>query len=98
MKTALLILLCALTAFAVTLQWNSQPEADSFYIYHSIDLTNWSVLTNTTGTNVTLPLAPGIHFFKLTASNFWGESTFSSTVGTPSPATNPSGLAIRRFP
>lgn len=99
-RLAFIFLFAAFTAsaVAVTLQWNQQPEAESFNLYRSTNLIDWVVTTNTTGTNVTLPLAPGSYFFKVTASNFWGESGFSATVGTPAPATTPGGFVIRRLP
>jgi len=63
-----------------------------------IPLTNWTRITNiafigpvtnlpVTGTNydfsTTLPTIAGVHFFIMTVSNSWGESSFSNVAGTP---------------
>lgn len=72
----------------VKLEWDYPPEQLStnlsFNIYHttniSVPITEWKVLTNVVGTNlsVTLPKENGAHFFALTASNASGESSFAT--------------------
>jgi len=60
-----------------------------FRLFHStnitVPMTNWVVLTNVPGTStsVSVVITPGIHFFVMTASNFWGESDFSNVASTP---------------
>lgn len=62
---------------------------DLFVLYHSTDLTvpltNWPVYTTIPGTNrlFTITIEPGVHFFTMTASNFWGQSDFFPTVSLP---------------
>lgn len=77
----------------VRLAWDYEPTELStnltFVLRHSTSiatpLTNWLVLTNVVGTNLTIEvqITPGQHYFVLTASNFWGESDFSNVAGTP---------------
>lgn len=109
MKTRIILflLLSGLLATAqnIRLLWdytNSTTLPDVFKLYHSIDLalplTNWSYMTNTSGTNLSLVLQipPGQHFFYLTASNFWGEGPPSNVASTPPLPTNAT-LRIERI-
>jgi hypothetical protein len=88
---------CVLAAFAppingrVRLLFYYPPEQltnVTFNVYHSINiavpLTNWSILTNISQTQVDLDVIPGEHFFYITATNFWGESGPSNIANTPS--------------
>lgn len=89
----------------VTLAWD-YPSAElttnlTFKLYHStnpaLPLTQWTPFTNIAGTNlsVALFLDVGVHFFFLTASNWWGESDPSNVASTPAPPRS-GVLAIRR--
>ena len=89
----------------ITLAWD-YPASElstnlSFKLYHSVNpaqpLAQWTPITNIAGTNlsVSLPVEVGVHFFYLTASNWWGESDPSNVASTPPPPR--SGiLGIRR--
>lgn len=59
---------------------------------------NWPVLTNATGTNLSIPIriVPGPFFFVMTASNFWGESDFSAVASTPALPRSDVNLRITR--
>lgn len=91
-------------ATKITLMWDYETNQVSpelvFKLYSStnmtVPLTNWTVLAVVPGTNrsVTLPVEPGVRFYALTASNWWGESDFSNAVGTPA-APVASALGIR---
>jgi hypothetical protein len=73
----------------ITLSWNYPADrlsADlTFKIYHSTDLAvpmkDWTVVTNVVGTSLSakLPMAPGPHFFTVTAADSSGESDFATT-------------------
>ena len=73
-----------------------------FRVYSSTNatdfLTNWSVLTNVVGTNLsaTVTIAPGARFFFMTASNFWGESNPSEVASTPALPRSDSRIGITR--
>ena len=74
----------------VTVSWDYPAEqlgTDlTFKIYHTTDLsvpvTNWTVVANVMGTNLStkLPLVPGAHFYTVTASNAAGESNFATIL------------------
>ena len=79
--------LVALGAVRTTaiLAWDYPPEEVAkvtFNLYSTTNLssTNWTVLTNMVGTNVVIPINPGMAFFFVTASNEFGESLPSNTV------------------
>lgn len=93
----LILTLATLAARALSLAWE-YPAADevTFTVYRSGDLVTWQPLTNTGKTNIALAVVPGKAFYYVTASNFWGESDPSNTVGTPAIAQHPSGLTITR--
>jgi hypothetical protein len=105
MKRTLLILLSAFClAFVpsgpttITLAWNYQQDIDAFYVYQSTNVTAampWQPCTNTAASSVTIQVMPGRMFYYVTASNFWGESGPSNTIGTPAvpAATN---VTVRR--
>jgi hypothetical protein len=72
--------------------------------------TNWIVLTNIAGgttTNVSVPLVQlpgwssgyrGPFILTLTASNFWGESSFSDVVSAPRLPSSDSAIRISAAP
>lgn|SRR3990167_7444759 len=110
-----IILGCLLAALAATppsgrviLAWdyptNELGTNLTFRLYGSSNittpLTNWTVLTNVVGTNlsVTVQIQPGVYFFALTASNFWMESDFSNVASTPALPRSDSKLGITRGP
>ena len=89
----------------VTLVWD-YPSAElntnlTFKLYHSINptlpLAQWTPFTNIAGTNLSVALSidVGVHFFFLTASNWWGESDPSNVASTPAPPRS-GVLMIRR--
>ena len=89
----------------VTLAWD-YPSAElntnlTFKLYHStnptLPLAQWMPFTNIAGTNLSVALSinVGVHFFFLTASNWWGESDPSNVASTPAPPRS-GVLVIRR--
>lgn len=82
---------------SVTLAWNyPEPNDIETFVIYSSDEANtplpWAKLMEVPGkdkdgkpvTEYTIkPIAPGKHFFYVTAKNFWGESDPSNTAGTP---------------
>ena len=99
-------LLAAPPSGNVTLLWD-YPLAErtpdiSFKLYHStnitIPLTNWVCITNvaSTATNINVKVTPGVNFFTLTASNFWGESDFSNVAATPAMPRSNINITIKR--
>lgn len=93
----------------VTLAWDPVPglandSTAAYVLYHSPDAgtwpAGWSVVTNVpaTRTSVDIRVLPGVHFYTLTASNFWGESTNSNVVSTPVTPDKPKGLKVFRTP
>ena len=89
----------------VTLAWDYPASELStnlcFKLYHSVNpaqpLAQWTPITNVAGTNlsVTIQVDVGVHFFFLTASNWWGESDPSNVASTPLPPRS-GVLTIRR--
>lgn len=108
----LLLLLLALPAMGAPgvlrtnamLRWtyptNELSTNLTFYIYShtniSVPLTNWPVLTNVVGTNlsVAFPINAQQRWFFMTASNWWAESLPSEVVGTPPLPRNDSKLEL----
>jgi len=77
----------------ISLVWdyrtNNLPET-VVRIYGSSDLTvpmkAWPIITMVTGeTHVTFNTVPDHWFFAVTASNWWGESSFSNVLEIPEP-------------
>lgn len=77
----------------VTLAWE-YPELstnNTFNLYYStnltVSLTNWAMLTNVAGTNlsVTIAVQPVDTFFYVTCSNIIGESPPSNVATQPAP-------------
>lgn len=89
----------------ISLFWEYPEEGDdtlSFNLWHSPTLPTllsggWAFRTNIPGTDrkIILPLEPGVHFFTLSASNFWGESSFSNVASTPAPPRSDFGMSIK---
>lgn len=79
----------------VPLEWDYPTNELStnllFKIYSSTNLsspvTNWSLYSTVVGTNTRaiVPLDAQQRFFVLTASNYWGESSFSNVTNVPPP-------------
>jgi len=77
----------------VTLAWDYPSNELStnlvFKLYSTtnvaLPMTNWPLVKTIVGTNLTtpFPMQPGMRLFVMTASNFWGESTFSPVAATP---------------
>ena len=84
---------------AVWLLWNANPpqEEATYNVYSAPDVSGpWTQIANVS-TNAWQVTPPGQRrFYKVTATNTWGESGFSNTTNTPSPANNPSGLKIEK--
>lgn len=68
----------------------------------SIPVEQWPMVTNVVGTNlsVALDIIPGPNFFVMTTSNFWGESSITSSIAsTPSvPKTMNDSVKIEKAP
>jgi len=76
----------------VTLAWSYPTNlvaGVTFKVYGSPTLgtpmSSWPVIATVPGptTNATVHIAPGAFFFSVTASNIWGESSFSNVAQTP---------------
>lgn len=99
----LLLATAAIRAAQVEFHWthNNASAANTFYLLHSKDITkpvtNWNVIAVIPGlaTNHCMDIEPGLHFFTLTASNFWGTSLPSNVASTPE-VIKPFELQIRR--
>ncbi len=86
----------------VTLAWdNDKPSTNQgFKLYFSANastpMTNWTVLTNISGlrSNATVRVVPGAAFFAITATNLWGESSFSNVASTPALPSSDGNLTI----
>ena len=94
MKRFLLLFLLSVAASASELEFAWDYPSDelstnlTFKLYYStnssVPSTNWVVVGTTVGTNLTMKVdvTPARQWFSLTASNMWGESTFSNVVET----------------
>jgi len=83
------------------LSWDYPPSEIpnvSFNIYFSTNIAtpvaNWTLITNVTGTNTTVAIAPGNGFWFATASNEFGES-IPSNIATSTVARNVNGVKIK---
>lgn len=86
----------------VTLSWNYDTNLLStnlfFHVYETTNVTipliQWNTLTNMVGvtTSVVLEVVPGEHYFVVSSSNFWGETSITSqpayTPPLPIPVNN----------
>ncbi len=86
----------------VTLAWDYPVTELStnlvFKIYSATNVIQPVVLlTNVSGTNtqVTLPLDAQQRYFVVTASNYWGESSFSNVAETPPPPRDQNNLRLK---
>lgn len=74
----------------------------TFILWKSTDLTNWTQVAAFPGTNTTatFTLAPvGACAFALSASNFWGSTSFFSNFAfVPNPPRNDGGFRGRKAP
>lgn len=94
----------------IRLSWDYDPSLLGtnlwFNIYETTNLTTplsqWNLLTNVPGTNLSVDLTVGIgaHFIVGTSSNFWGESSITSNiVSTPAaPVPMNGSLKIQKLP
>jgi hypothetical protein len=103
MKKQITILLFWLIGIAalgasITLVWdaNDPTEQVTGYNLYEKSGTNWVKVATTTNTTHTLDVQPGVHVFVVTATNFWGESPFSSTAETPKTNQAPGGVKVKR--
>jgi hypothetical protein len=77
----------------VTLAWSYPSNELStnmvFKLYSTtntaLPMTSWPLVKMIPGPNLTttFPMQAELRFFVMTASNFWGESTFSPVAATP---------------
>lgn len=86
----------------VTLEWNGSPsveEVKGYAIWHATNIAGpWERITNSIGTetNATVNVPVGVHFFFVTATNFWGESEPSNIAWTPPKASAIEKVKIER--
>lgn len=75
----------------IAIHWiNPLMDTNNTYrMYHATNITlpldQWPSIATMAGDRNALQLEvnPGVHFFYMTASNFWGVSSNSNVVGTP---------------
>ena len=84
----------------VNLYWDVNPAAEQvtkYTVYQASSAAGpWTKIQDTTTAGaVVTGLAPGAYFFRVTATNIWGESGPSNVVFTPPSASNPGNLRIR---
>ncbi|SRR5258705_9814621 len=108
LKTITLLLLHPFSVYAqtaidgrVTLEFDypaSEIPGTTFKAYLSTNLLSpWTHIATVVGTNrIPLTVTPGVNFFVCTASNFWGESDFSTVASTPALPRSDVHLTIRR--
>jgi predicted phage tail protein len=84
---AILALASLAWAASVTLQWDPNGAADQvlrYTVYQSTDNVTFAKVADTTGISYTVEnLSPAKYYFRVTATNAWGESGPSNTVSTP---------------
>lgn len=76
--------------------WGGQTNYCGFVLYEQSG-TNWVPLASAarTATQITLTnVAPGVHTYALTASNYWGESQLSNSDSTPKVTGKPENLRL----
>lgn len=99
------------TPVNLTAQWTytNQPP-DVFKVYQTsnlgLPLTNWLVVATVPGvttsgtnswttTNAFFSVIPGVYFWTVTASNFWGESIPGNTPSSPPPVGNVTNILAK---
>lgn len=103
MKTLIALFIFCLTVLAVdvTLIWNANDPLDQvegYRLYQSTNIAgpfNYIGSANTTNFVVT-GLSPGVYFWYVTATNYWGESLPSNKASTPPVAGKVMQLKVNR--
>lgn len=73
----------------VPLEWNCPSnavpaEVGSYSVWWATNIIGpWAKITNVVSTNATVQVPVGANFFRVTASNYWGEAQPSNIAWTP---------------
>ena len=99
--TVFTLVACSLMAQTgtVTLAWDPNPASDQvtkYIVYRASAAAGpWEKIQDVTAPTATVTgLTPAVYFFRVTASNAWGESGPSNVVSTPPPAGAPTNLKV----
>jgi hypothetical protein len=77
---AALVYLVAPAAFAAVVAWNSVPSVKGYNLYYGPSTKFYTNVISTTGTNLTLNLAPGTYYLVVHSINDFGESDPSNEI------------------
>lgn len=96
--TLMLAALPLQAAANIHLDWDDNPadqNVTEYTVYQSTDNVNFNSIMTVTDSEATINgLAQGVYYFRITASNVWGESSPSNTVATSNAVTPPQGVTI----
>jgi hypothetical protein len=99
---AMLLLCFSSLAATVLLEWEPSPSDQAVECYKVYQATNVDGPFCHVGTVpapatnwIGIDLTPGVYFWYVTASNFWGESEASNKANTPAPPRKVNGTAIK---
>jgi hypothetical protein len=67
-------------AFAAVVAWNSVPSVKGYNLYYGPSTKFYTNVISTTGTNLTLNLAPGTYYLVVHSINDFGESDPSNEI------------------
>jgi hypothetical protein len=91
-------------AFAAVVAWNSVPSVKGYNLYYGPSTKFYTNVISTTGTNLTLNLAPGTYYLVVHSINDFGESdpsnevTISPGISTNGPKPRIIGTTVRVAP
>lgn len=91
-------LLCLIASFAsaAVVAWNAVPAVKGYNLYYGPSSHSYTNVISTTGTNLTLNLAPGTYYVVVHALNDFGESDPSNEVTlSPGPKPRIIGTTVR---
>lgn len=85
---------------AVQLSWPANDHSQQITAYNVYTAANhngpFTPVGSTPGTTLTVAVTPGVSFFYVTASNFWGETDPGTIVNTPAVPSKVNGVTIKR--
>jgi hypothetical protein len=97
---ALLITVSAAFAKDISMAWFPNDPTEEVKLYRIYMTTSaagqWQLVGQTNGTSWTTNIPPGQVWFNVTASNFWGESEMSNTLGTPAQGKKVTGVIVTK--
>lgn len=84
----------------IQLSWPANDSSQQITIYNVYTSASksgpFTPVGSTSGTTLTAVVSPGVSYFYVTASNFWGETDPGTIVNTPAVPSKVNGVTIKR--